>query len=79
MTTIDVILRCSSIASASTAIVVGPIVTGLAVITSLRGEVDWMSGVVAILRRRSPSVMMPARRPSLSTTDVMPSPLRDIS
>ena len=40
---------------------------GSAVITS-RAVRSWMFGVAAIFRRRSPSVMMPASRPSFSTT-----------
>src|SRR4029434_7573331 len=78
ITTIDVILRCSIIASASTAMVVCGMATGFAVMTSLAVR-SMMLAFTPIFRRRSPSVMMPARRPSFSTTDVMPSFLRDIS
>ena len=53
-------------------------VTGFRVITSPAVSVS-TSAVRVIRRRRSPSVMTPTRRPSSSTTQVMPSRLLDIS
>ena len=75
-TTTAVIFRSSMTLNASTARSDRRIVTGRGVITSAAvasrmAASQW--------RRRSPSVMMPARRPAASATHVMPSRLLDIS
>ena len=77
LTITDVIFRRSIRFSASTASRCRGMVTGLVVITSAARRSSTF-GVVVMRRRRSPSVMMPTRAPP-EVTQVMPSPLRDIS
>ena len=74
----EVILRCSSVFRTSTARVSAPMVTGLRVMTA-SARLASRFGVSAMCRRRSPSVMIPARRPPSSTTHDIPSFLREIS
>src|SRR6185295_8301997 len=77
-TTIEVILRRSRMLSASAARVWRDTDTGWRVMTSPALS-PRISPPRSMRRRRSPSVMMPSSVSSPSTTQVMPSPLLDIS